>query len=324
MIEHPGPPRYAALPAASHGGRSAWGVFGHDNDLGTLNLITQDSIRDAAAIVQAGKVFSLNAAVDEFDPPLDNSRSAAKHRLTEGTSLGTTDFDDVVDNFYTQITSQWDALGHVAYVGDRYYNDVPGSDVRAGLRNTIDAVARRGIAGRGVLLDVAAHCEYLWTHGGPGRGSVAIRVEDLERARASAGVLYSTGCILMVHTGFVDWYRTLNPGSRRALSADLTSPGLEHTEQMAEYLWDNRISAVATDTFGVEVWPPDLSPEAEPFGFLHRVLIGQLGFSLGELWDLGGLAADCRDDGRYECMLVSAPLNLRGGVGSPANALALK
>jgi hypothetical protein len=45
---------------------------------------------------------------------------------------------------------------------------------------------------------------------------------------------------------------------------------------------------------------------------------------LGELWRLEALAADCEADGVYESLLVSAPLNLRGGAGSPANALALK
>jgi hypothetical protein len=47
------------------------------------------------------------------------------------------------------------------------------------------------------------------------------------------------------------------------------------------YLWDNGISAVTTDAFGVEVWPPDVSPAAQPFGLFHRILIGQLGLAPG-------------------------------------------
>ena len=43
-----------------------------------------------------------------------------------------------------------------------------------------------------------------------------------------------------------------------------------------------------------------------------------------ELWDLDALAVDCAADGRYEFMLVSAPLYVPGGVGSPPNAYALK
>ena len=46
--------------------------------------------------------------------------------------------------------------------------------------------------------------------------------------------------------------------------------------------------------------------------------------ALGELWQTEDLAADCAADGVYEFLLVCKPLNLVGGVGSPANALAIK
>jgi hypothetical protein len=45
---------------------------------------------------------------------------------------------------------------------------------------------------------------------------------------------------------------------------------------------------------------------------------------LGELWRLGALAADCAADGIHTMLLVSAPLNVPGGAGTPASALALK
>jgi len=53
------------------------------------------------------------------------------------------------------------------------------------------------------------------------------------------------------------------------------------------------------------------------------VLIGLLGFAIGELWNLEDLAQDCATDGVYEFLLASAPLNVTGGIGSPANALAI-
>jgi hypothetical protein len=46
--------------------------------------------------------------------------------------------------------------------------------------------------------------------------------------------------------------------------------------------------------------------------------------ALGELWWLDDLADDCAQDGIYECLLTSAPLNAKGGIGSPPNALAIK
>ncbi len=70
------------------------------------------------------------------------------------------------------------------------------------------------------------------------------------------------------------------------------APGL-HGDDIPAFLWDNRIAAIAA-------------------------------MPLGELWRLDELADDCAADGVYETLLVSEPLNLRGGAGSPANALALK
>jgi hypothetical protein len=78
---------------------------------------------------------------------------------------------------------------------------------------------------------------------------------------------------------------------------------------------------VASDTFAVEAFPPD---RERPTGFIHRILIGQFGMALGELWWTEDLAADCAADGVYEMFFTSAPLNSPGGIGSTPNALAIK
>ena len=59
-------------------------------------------------------------------------------------------------------------------------------------------------------------------------------------------------------------------------------------------------------------------------GFQHRRLIALQGMPIGEMWDVDELAQACVGDGTYECMLVSIPLNLPDGVGSPANAYEVK
>ncbi len=41
--------------------------------------------------------------------------------------------------------------------------------------------------------------------------------------------------------------------------------------------------------------------------------------ALGELGSLDALSEDCAADGVYECMVVSVPLNLPGGIGSPGS-----
>jgi kynurenine formamidase len=321
-------PRYDTLPAAARGGRSGWGMFGSADSVGLLNLQTADRVLAATGLVRRGAVFPLDAALDAVDPPLDADRGLPRHRLIHRPAPGLTALDDVYDNFYPQTSSQWDSLAHVAYSPGVFYNGATDQEVLTGQRNTIDHWARRGIVGRAVLLDLerALNKRALNTGGrtySPD-GSTAFGVADLELAREQAGVSYSPGCIILLRTGFLGWYRCQRRHIRASLARDLRAPGVEHTEDMARYLWDSQAMAVASDTFAVEVWPADFSPEAFPFGFLHQILIGQFGLALGELWWLDDLAEDCQRDGVHEFLLTSAPINFRGGVGSSPNALAIK
>ena len=86
---------------------------------------------------------------------------------------------------------------------------------------------------------------------------------------------------------------------------------------MWEFLWDHQVAAAAGDNPTLE-----RSPMAKGDN-LHQA-IPKLGFTIGEMFDLEALAADCAQDGIYECFLTTSPLNLRGGVGSPPNAIAIK
>ena len=149
----------------------------------------------------------------------------------------------------------------------------------------------------------------------------AIGVADLELARRQAGVEYAPGDIILLHTGFAGT-RASRPG--QAPAARQPQRAGQHSEAVCEYLWNSHAAAIASDTYGVEVFPADMSARARPFGFLHNILIGQFGMALGELWWLSDLASDCAADGIYEMFLVSAPLNAPGGIGSPANAVAIK
>lgn len=316
-------PRYDELPAADRGGRSGWGLFGPGDSVGLLNLQTPESVLAAAKLVNRGAVFPLDAALDAVDPPLAPRRGRPRHALIHRPGPGLEGLDDVYDNFNPQTSSQWDSLAHMAYAPGVFYNGATDDDVLTGRRNTIDHWARRGIVARAVVLDLA---RALPASGRPYTPDLAtaFSVEDLELARAAAGVSYSPGCIVLLHTGFLGWYLSQSYDDRADWARNLKAPGVEHTEEMARYLWDSGLMAIASDTFAVEVWPPDRRPEASPFGFLHRVLIAQFGMALGELWQLGDLAADCAQDGVYECLLTSAPLHGRGGIGSPPNALAIK
>lgn len=231
--------------------------------------------------------------------------------------------DDVYDNFFPQSSSQWDALAHVAYAPDEFYNGLTSDQMIAEGRNGIDHWARRGIAGRGVMLDVYKTLTEAGRPYEPG-SSHPITVDDLEMTRKAAGIEFRSGDIVLLNTGFLKWYEGLDAAGRQeiAVPGGLHAPGLEHTEAMLEYVWNSHASAFAADCPALEVCPPNF--DEAPFGLLHRFLIAQFGLALGELWWLQDLADECARDGIYEFLVTSAPLNMPGGIGSPANALAIK
>jgi len=313
------PPSFRNLPATpSAPAGSAWGLWGPDDQLGTLNLLTPGRTVAAAGLVRKGAVFPLNLPVNEPDPPLYGRGAVRQTVVGEGTNGR----DDYLDNFWPQASSQWDSLRHIRHPDDGWYNGVPDAEiVGGGGKLGIETIARKGIAGRGVLLDVEA---YLRSQDRPldCTTSTLITVDDLEGCLKAQGVTIEEGDVLLVHTGWLRWYGTTTPMAREALAdrAQLRAPGLGPALEMAEYLWDLHIAAIASDNPALEAWPPDPATG----GFMHWKLIPHFGMPIGELWWLADLSNDCATDGNYEFFFTSAPLNVPGGVGSPPNALAIK
>ncbi len=313
-------PGYDELPPAPNGGRLGWGVFGADDQLGLMNLLTPERRAGATALVRRGVTFSLDLPMGAVDPPLNPNRRAPAHRIIEQKTIG---FDDAWDDVYPQSGSQWDSLAHVGYDRETYYNGATAADIRAGRRNTIDRWAERGIVGRGVLLDLAAVATARDPSYSPA-SPLRFGVEELEESRRRSGVELKPGDILILHTGYTAWYLKQPDAVRTALPGHIVSAGIEPSEDVARWLWNQHCAAVAADNFSVEVWPANFDLDAQPFGFLHQMLIGSFGMALGELWWLDELVEDCRRDGVYEGLLASAPLAAPGGIGSPANTLFLK
>lgn len=305
-------PDYDDLAIASSGpAGTAWGLFG--NDLGTLNFLTPDALVRAAKEVRRGAVFPLNLATTQPDPPI-LGRGRIRHRRVPLDGGG---FDDYYDAFYPQASSQWDGLSHVEHPEHGFYQgydvDAVTDPVRPALG--ISQWAARGIAGRFVLVDVSAHID-------PAT-SAAVTIELLEEALTAQGSNLEPGDVLLLNTGWIAWYRRLDSSQRRELADGglFPAPGLDPATETARWLWDHRVAAVAADCPALERMPFDKS---NADGFLHFRLIPDLGYAIGELFDLDALAADCADDGRYHGLFCAAPLNAPGGAGSPANALAMK
>lgn len=317
-------PRYDDLPIADGlPPGSSWGVWGRDDQFGCLNNVTAEAVRDAAASVRSGEVFSLNASLAIFERPLFG-RPPTEHEVTE-LDRGLVR-DETLSAYNTQASSQWDGFRHAQSRGHGFYNGLPEDQV------TISAWAERGLAGRGLLLDVEGFRE---ADGRPLAFEEAdpITVADLIACAEQQGVTIEKGDFLVIHTGWLDWARRTSP---EGLPDDLKTPGLMPSRETLAHLWDLHVAAVGSDVPAVEVWPPGAfstkeqrvaartDPTALADIFMHADLIALLGLPLGELWDTGRLAAACRADGRWNFLLTAAPLNIPGGVASPANVIALR
>lgn len=311
-------PTYDQLPVRAGAPQgAAWGVFGESDELGTINLLTPERVRSAAAEIRRGQVFSLNLPITVPDPPLFQR---GKHRHTIR-AFGDFDFvlDDYLDNFYPQASSQWDALCHVKHPQHGAYNGIPDHEMtgRGGTRLGIDNLARRGIAGRGVLADVARYHERTGKRIDFTRAE-AIPLQDLEATLAQQKTRLRAGDILLIRIGWTRFYLSASPEIRAELARETVVPGIECSPRMARWLWDNHLAAAASDSPALEALPPAGDD------FLHFHMLAFFGMPIGEMWNLEELAEDCARDGRYAFFLTSAPLNIPGGVGSPPNALAIK
>jgi kynurenine formamidase len=286
-----------------------------------MNHITPERVAAAARLVRRGKTINLNLPLNLPYPALSGAGRAIYDHHIEVRRGGR---DDSLDRFYLQASSQWDGLRHIRYREFGYWGGLQEEDVDEG-RLGIDAWARRGIVGRAVLIDLPRHLERRGEQLDV-RSRYLVTGAQLEEIAAAQGVAFEAGDVLLLRTGWMGWYLGLDQAGRDALQGTLhpnegglVCPGLDPARETAAWLWDHRIAAVAADTATVEA----LQIRAAE-GFLHRRILPLLGMGIGEFWYLEELADDCASDGVYEAMLVSAPLNLPGGVGSPANAYAIK
>lgn len=293
--------------------RHAWEVFGADDRLGSINLLTSARVLAAAREIRTGEVISLDLPLDQPDPPLFGRQPYVHHVF----ALNRNEMDDRVDNLHLQGSTQWDALGHVRCREHGYWGGRTVDPTSERNELGIEQWAEHGIVGRGVLADVGRWAESAGRAFDPLSATV-IDDDDLSATLAAQGTVLQTGDVLCVRFGWVGAYLGLDRDQRIAYAAAPSFAGLRADEAMARYLWNAHPAAVVCDNPAVEVVPGDPT-----IGSLHRRLIPTLGMALGEMFDLEALAMRCQSLGRHTFLFSAAPLKVPGGVGSPGNALAI-
>ena len=288
--------------------KDAWGRWGAEDERGALNMIGNEEVRRAAALVRTGQVVSLSQPLSPRTP-VPKHRAGIQHFMgRDGGDYaagarrpGGFQFAEDTVVMPLHIGTHIDALCH-AWCDDCLYNGFPGQNTRSttgALRCGIDKMG--AIVTRGVLLDVVRlGGEKLDPRASIGRA-------DLVRAAEVASVEIGPGDAVLIRTG---WQESVAGSSDVSFDEE---PGID--VEAALWLAEAGVAVVGADNFAIEAMP---FPAGTVFP-VHQRLIRDFGIPLLEGLVLQPLA----ERGAGAFLFMAAPLPVVGGTGSPLAPIAV-
>ena len=302
-----------------------WGRWGDDDEIGCLNFLSPEEVLRGIRHVKAGKVFTLGLPIgNPGGDPVWPGRTGAMRLMTQDRSHyiagklqplpGGLEYADDYISAFLQGSSQYDALGHTWY-GDKIYNGYDAQTTTGGLAKCgVDKLAKRGVVGRGVLIDMARH-----------RGKKALEsgetfsVDDLEAAAESQGVSIEQHDNLLIRTGWLSVFYDEGPDA--FYGDQFVEPGLTYSPELVKWFHEREIVSLSTDTIANEV---TFEPETNIELPLHAALMNNLGVLFSEIIWLDDLAEDCASDGQWVFLYAAAPIHVVNGTGAPVNPIVVK
>jgi kynurenine formamidase len=213
--------------------------------------------------------------------------------------------DRLAMNVHGNADSHIDALCHVIYDG-ALYNGVHPVTPGEGTALSID-VARDGIVGRGVLLDIPRVRGVSWLEPGD-----YVTAADLEAAECAQRVRIRTGDLLFVRVGHRRRRDELG-----AWDAAQARAGLHPTA--LPLLAERGIAALGSD--GNNDTAPSTTAGIDfP---VHVLAINAMGLHLLDYLQFEELVPLCVEADRWTFLCVIAPLRLPSATGSPVNPIAI-
>ena len=280
------------------------GRWGPDDELGTLNYITDAHRRSAAALVRHGRIVSIGRDLSTSPDRLNTD--PLRHRML----FDSTDPVSALDSFelapHGFAVTHLDAITHVFWRG-RGYNGRTSADLLSpqGLRTGSIFAQRDGIVTRGVLLDVTAARGVPFLEPG-----APVTADDLDAAERRSGTTVGTGDAVFVHIGLErreSEQGTEDPGHRAGLDATCLP-----------WLHDHEVAVYSGDCVEQIPYPSSVVPLP-----LHQIGLVAMGLVLLDCPRLTGLVDTCTELGTAEFLFTAAPLRIPGGTGSPVNPVCL-
>ncbi|WP_258024230.1 cyclase family protein [Streptomyces bambusae] len=291
-----------------------WGRWGADDEIGTLNLVTDEVVRAAAAEIRTGRRIPLALPLKEdgVQAGMIPGRINPLHTMVQVNQEifgpGTVACSDDAVTMGLQAATHWDALTHVSHSG-RIYNGRPASTITAHTRAQFSGIDKAGpIVSRGVLLDVAAAKGLDRLPGGH-----AVTPEDLAEAEEFGRVTVRAGDIVLVRTGQVQVYLA---GDKHGYG--FPSPGL--SVRTPAWFHARDVAAVANDTLTFEIFPPEIEDLWLP---VHALDLVEMGMHQGQNWNLENLSTACGEMRTYSFLLSAMPEPFVGGTGTPVAPVAI-
>lgn len=305
----------AALPAQTDAvGVSPWGP---DDEIGTLNMMTDASRAAILTRVRGGKVYDLGTEFFVGMPSFHHLHDPRYQFWLTHTPRGT-----VVDNpnslgaemnrkvsytgdaisLYTHMGTHIDALNHFGLNG-KIWNGFS-ADEHLGDKGWKKAGAETipPIVARGVLIDLPR------LKGGALPRNYRVTRSDLLSALHQQRVTVDRGDVVLIRTGQMQHFHTSDEYLH-----EYPGIGLDAVKWLVE---DQQAMLLGADNLSFEAFPPERTDNWVP---VHTYLLAERGVMFIENIPLEQLAADRV----YTFAFVAASLKLRGASGAPMRPLAL-
>ena len=239
-------PKFTELPAFERTGeRHSWGLWGKDDQLGMVNLLTPERVTKAASLVRKGKVFNLEPS-RSIPHPQRSKNEPYQHHI----NVRRTGRSDYVDGWELHGgMGHMDGLRHMRYREFGYYQGLQDEELDEKVMLGINLWADHGLVGRGVFLDIPRYFEKRGESVDP-NDRLPIGPELMEAVAADEGVEFQPGDIMLLRTGWMRWYLSLSPEERETTHGTvhpgddgLHCPGLDASRETAAWLWDRSVLA---------------------------------------------------------------------------------